>query len=92
MLKLGWLSERNCSGVTRREVLQVGAAGALGLSLPGALQASELGEGRDLSVLLVFLRGGVAQMDTWDMKPEAPTSTARGEFKPIETNVQGIQF
>ena len=92
MLKLGWLSERNCSGVTRREVLQVGAAGALGLSLPGALQAAELGGGRDLSVLLVFLRGGVAQMDTWDMKPEAPTSTDRGEFKPIETNVSGIQF
>lgn len=92
MFKLGWLNERNCSGVSRREVLQVGAAGALGLSLPQAVQASQAAAGNDVSVLLVFLRGGVAQMDTWDMKPEAPTSTARGEFKPIETNVSGIQF
>lgn len=90
MLKLGWLTERNCGGVSRREVLQVGAAGALGLSLAHGLPAAAAE--KDVSVLVVFLRGGVAQMDTWDMKPEAPTATARGEFKPIETNVSGIQF
>jgi hypothetical protein len=90
MLKLGWLKERTCSGVTRREVLQVGAAGALGLSMAHGLPAAAME--KDVSVLLVFLRGGVAQMDTWDMKPEAPMAQARGEFKPIETNVSGIQF
>ncbi len=93
MLHLGRITEGHCGGVTRREVLQVGAAGALGLSLPHAVAASEAGRpGSDLSVLLVFLRGGVAHMDTWDVKPESTVATVRGEFKPIETNVPGIRF
>jgi uncharacterized protein (DUF1501 family) len=92
MLKCGWIEERSCSGVTRREVLRVGSLAGLGLSLPGTLAAAESGwPDRDLSVLMLFLRGGVAHQDTWDMKPDAPTAEARGEFKPIETNVPGIQ-
>lgn len=83
---------RDCSGVSRREVIRVGALGALGLSLPQTLRAEELRPTNELSVLLVFLRGGVSQIDTWDMKPDAPTAEARGEFKPIETNVSGIQM
>jgi hypothetical protein len=93
MLKLGSLTDWTCSGLSRREVLQVGAAGALGLSLPYATQAAEASRpGNDLSVLVLFLRGGVAHLDTWDMKPESPISTVRGEFKAIETNVPGIRF
>jgi hypothetical protein len=40
----------------------------------------------------VFLRGGLSHIDTWDPKPEAPMTTARGEFRAIETSVSGIQF
>ncbi|HTE19875.1 MAG TPA: DUF1501 domain-containing protein [Armatimonadota bacterium] len=91
MLKFGSIAERTCSGVSRREVLQVGSLGALGLSLPRALRAAEPG-GEDLSVIVVFLRGGVSHIDTWDMKPESPVATVRGEFGAIETNVSGIRF
>jgi len=92
MLKVGTLTEAHCGGVSRREVIQVGALGALGLSLPHATQAQANGQGSDLSVMVLFLRGGVAQMDTWDMKPEAVLAETRGEFKPIKTNVPGIEF
>src|SRR5687768_370887 len=93
MLRLGCLTERTCAGVSRREVLQVGGLGALGLSLPQALRAEAAGRpASDLSVLVVFLRGGVSHIDTWDVKPEAPVATARGELRAIETNVSGIRF
>jgi hypothetical protein len=93
MLKLGRLAERNCGGISRREVLRVGAAGALGLSLPSTLRAAEAGApANDLSVLVLFLRGGVSHIDTWDMKPGSSRADTRGEFKPIDTNVSGIQM
>jgi hypothetical protein len=92
MFGAGYQTIRDCSGVSRREVIRVGALGMLGLSLPQTLQAEELRAGNDMSVLVVFLRGGVAQMDTWDMKPESTLADTRGEFKPIETNVSGIQM
>lgn len=91
MLRIGSQFVRTCSGVSRREVLRVGGlglSGALGaISLPNAL-ASPIPP--DVNVLLLFLRGGVSHLDTWDMKPEAPIADARGEFKPIATNVPGI--
>jgi len=92
LLNLGFQTERTCSGVSRREVLKVGTLGFAGISLPQAVQAAEAGAGNDLSVLLLFLRGGVSHLDTWDMKPDAPMAQARGEFKPISTNVDGIQM
>lgn len=92
MLNLGFQTERTCSGLSRREVIKVGSLGMLGLSLPQSVRAAEAGAGNDLSVLLLFLRGGVSHLDTWDMKPEAPLAAARGEFKPISTNVPGIQM
>ena len=45
---------------------------------------------KDVNCILLFLVGGPSQLDTWDMKPEAP-SEVRGPFRPIETNVPGIQ-
>lgn len=93
MVSVGSLWERNCAGWSRREVLRVGGAAALGLSLPTALQAAESGQRpNDLSVLVVFLRGGVAHLDTWDMKPESPIANVRGEFKPIDTSLPGFQM
>lgn len=91
MFQVGNVIERNCSGISRRSVLQVGAIGSLGLALPEAVRAQVLSSDRGLSVLCVFLRGGVAQMDTFDMKPDAPLAPARGEFKPINTSADGIQ-
>jgi hypothetical protein len=77
-------------------VLQVGAIGALGLSLPRLLRARARPQARALtsradSCILVFLNGGPSHLDMWDMKPAAPPEI-RGEFKPIATSVPGVQF
>ncbi len=88
----------DCQGFHRRDVLTIGAAGALGLSLP-ALLASEAkaaakketaDKAKAKSVILLWLAGGPATIDMWDNKPEAPEGI-RGEFKSIDTNVKGIQ-
>lgn len=83
-----------CDGLTRRDFLHAGSIGALGLSLPGlqaARAAGRLAEDRDLNVIMLFLVGGPSQLDTWDMKPEAP-SEIRGPFRPIPTKVPGVQI
>ena len=79
----------------RRRVVQAGSLGLLGMSLPQLLQAQALSEPapprQAKAVILLFMWGGPAQMDTWDMKPDAPAEV-RGEFKPISTRVPGIQI
>jgi len=92
------MARRFCDGVRRRDMLRLGAAGLWGwnLSWPQILAAQEqaaIGKGstRDVSVIILFLQGGLSTIDTWDMKPEAPVEF-RGEFKPISTNVPGIQL
>jgi uncharacterized protein (DUF1501 family) len=82
---------RFCDGMTRRDFLRLGslAAGPVGLSLAD-LQAADTSS-RDVSCILLFLVGGPSQLDTWDMKPDAP-SNIRGPFRPIQTNVPGIQI
>jgi hypothetical protein len=83
-----------CQGITRRGFLQIGCAGALGLTLPQILQAQEASKGsgkRQRSVLLLWLWGGPSHLDTFDPKPDAP-SDYRGPFRAIGTNVPGIQF
>ena len=84
---------RLCDGLTRREVLRVGGAGLLGLTLPGLLRAEGSGPGRARakSLILFFLEGGPAHQDLWDMKPDAPEQV-RGEFRPIATSAPGLQF
>src|SRR5436309_6346996 len=75
----------------RRSFLQsTGAAGALltGLNHLAATQPKPIGNAK--SVILIFNCGAPSHLDLWDMKPEA-TDTIRGEFKPIATNVPGIQ-
>jgi hypothetical protein len=81
--------------MTRRDFLQVGALGAIGLSLPELLAAKAQGavakDHDERSVILIFNLGAPSQLDTFDMKPEAPAEI-RGPFKPIATNVPGIQI
>jgi hypothetical protein len=83
-----------CDGLTRRDFLRVGAlgAGAVGLSLAdlAGLQAGA-DQPRDLRCVLLFLVGGPSQLDTWDLKPDAP-DTVRGPFRPVRTNVPGIDI
>jgi hypothetical protein len=91
------MTPRRCSGplrLSRRDVLQVGAAGLLGLSLPRLLQADAARAStapKAESCILIFLNGGPSHLDMWDMKPAAPAEV-RGLFKPIATSVPGVQL
>src|SRR5262249_3440112 len=83
-----------CDGVSRRNVLRVGALTALGLTLPDlfrarAAAASNAPTGRDVSCILLWLQGGISHIDSFDPKPEAPAEV-RGEFRVIATNVPGL--
>jgi hypothetical protein len=77
----------------RREFLRAGALGLFGLGLPQLLQAraEAPSRGRAKACILLFMWGGPAQQDTWDMKPDAPAEY-RGEFRPIATNVPGLRI
>ena len=87
---------RNLGSMRRRSFLQVGYSGVLGLGLPGLLAARSVAgaqatTGRARSVIVILLSGGLAQHDSFDMKPESPEAI-RGEFKPIDTAVAGIRM
>lgn len=85
---------RSCGGLTRRELLQVGGAGLLGLSLPrvwAAEAAQSERRGRARSVLFLFLFGGPSQTDTFDMKPDAAEGI-RGPFRPIASRTPGLRI
>jgi hypothetical protein len=77
--------------LSRRRMLQVGALGTLGLSLPAALRAEAQSGLRVRAKSVIFLHqfGGVPQQDTFDMKPNAPAEL-RGEFKPIPSSLPGL--
>jgi len=86
-----------CDGVSRRNFLQIGAFGA-GLTLADQLRAKALGAApsgdrptRPKSAIMIYLPGGPSHMDMYDLKPDAP-SEFRGEFRPIATNVSGVQI
>ena len=76
------------SGISRRNFLQAGGLAA-GYSLSNLAAARE--RHQDINCILLFLVGGPSQIDTWDPKPHAPDSI-RGPFRPIHTNVPGIQI
>src|SRR5438128_11577603 len=96
-----------CAGPSRREWLRVGGLSVLGLSLPALLRAADppaappaprLADGlqgatfgRAKNVIFLWLQGGPPQHETFDPKPDAPAEI-RGPFKPIATNVPGIQI
>ncbi len=81
------------NGVTRRELLQAGGLGLLGacFGAPGFASSQPVARGRVKSVISIFLHGGAATQDMWDMKPDAPVEV-RGEFKPIATSASGIRI
>jgi uncharacterized protein (DUF1501 family) len=86
---------RSCDGLSRREVLRIGGLGALGLSAGGLAQAGATDRAggrapRARACILIYLFGGPSQLETFDLKPDAPAHF-RGEFTPIGTNVPGIQ-
>ncbi|MDZ4685582.1 MAG: DUF1501 domain-containing protein, partial [Planctomycetaceae bacterium] len=86
---------RKCrGGVSRRDVLRVGGLSFAGLTLADVLRlragAGEQSQ-RGKSVIMIWMRGGPSHIDSFDMKPNAPAEV-RGEFRPIPTNVPGIQI
>src|SRR5215471_18393234 len=98
MLRMLGSPRRTCDGVTRRETLAAGALTLLGggFTLPNLLAAearkpATARSGKAKNVILLYLLGGAPTQDMWDLKPDAPTEV-RGEFKPIKTNVSGIDI
>jgi uncharacterized protein (DUF1501 family) len=83
---------RFCDGFSRRDFLHAGALAPLGLSLAGLHRAAAAeGKDDDVNCIMLFLVGGPSQLDTWDMKPDAPAEV-RGPFRPIRTNAGGVQI
>ena len=94
MLSIRSSDVRTCDGLSRRRLLQAGGAGLLGLNLPTLLQAEEAGTSHQAtakSVIFLFLFGGPSQLETFDMKPEAP-DTIRGPFSPIASRTPGLRI
>lgn len=87
---------------SRRELLRIGGLSTFGLSLEHLLNLKtphaqamhpliSQGFGQAQACILVYLFGGPSQLDTFDMKPDAPRDF-RGDFKPVSTNVPGIDI
>src|SRR5579871_1041983 len=82
--------------VSRRQLVQVGGLGMLGLALPRLLRAEARGAGRLHSpradaCLFIDLYGGASHIDTWDMKPDA-AAEIRGPYSAIATPVPGVRI
>ncbi len=86
-------SRRFCDGVSRRNFIKIGALGMGGLALPQLLQAESVAGIRKShkAVIMIYLPGGPPHQDTFDLKLDAP-SEIRGEFRPIPTNLPGLQI
>ena len=83
---------RFCDGLTRRDFLRIGGLALGGASLPHVLAAAQpQGPGDAKSVIMIFLPGGPSHQDLFDLKMDAPAEV-RGEFRPISTNVAGLQI
>ena len=99
MLRILGSPKKLCSGWTRREMLWAGGLGLFGLGLSDVLRLSDLQAagteqrtaksfGRAKSCILLYLYGSPSQIETFDMKPDAPPEI-RGEFKPIRSRLPG---
>lgn len=92
MLSFGNARVRNCEGMGRRAFLHAGGLGLFGLGLPEVLAAQNTAGAarKDVNCILLWMGGGPSNIDTFDMKPEA-SAEIRGEFRPIDSNVPGLQ-
>jgi hypothetical protein len=92
-------SKTDCEGFYRRDFLKIGAAGLFGVTLPQLLELEARAAARPAagtarrasSVIFVWLGGGPATIDMWDLKPGAPAEI-RGEFRPAPTCVPGVRI
>jgi hypothetical protein len=92
------MNRKFCDGIARRDVIKVGAASLVGLPLTlQNLLAAQTKTGAETdrkakakSLIYIFLKGGLSTIDTFDLKPNAPSEFS-GDFKPIDSNVPGIQ-
>src|SRR6516162_9575453 len=100
MLRILGSARRLCSGWTRREMLRAGGLGLLGISLADYFRLSESQAaqsadrlprsfGRAKACILLYLYGAPSQLETFDMKPDAPVEI-RGELKPIRSHLPGL--
>src|SRR5882672_6340615 len=82
-----------CDGISRREFLKIGGLALGGMALTDVLAAEARAGIRSShkAIIMIFLPGGPAHQDMLDLKPDAPAEI-RGEFKPMKTNVSGIQI
>ncbi|MCG6155466.1 DUF1501 domain-containing protein [Rubinisphaera margarita] len=93
MLKITGHGKTLCDGVSRRDALKIGALGLGGLSLQQLL-AAEAAAGiqkSQKSIIMIYMCGAPAHQDMYDMKMDAP-SEIRGEYRPIDTSVPGLQI
>jgi uncharacterized protein (DUF1501 family) len=94
MFHIGEVADRNCQGISRREILQVGGLGLLGLTLADTWAPraeGSAGTDRDPACIFIFLSGGPSHFETFDPKPSAPVDI-RGPYGAIPTRVPGIQI
>ncbi|MCA9033413.1 MAG: DUF1501 domain-containing protein, partial [Planctomycetaceae bacterium] len=93
MLSIWGPETKLCDRISRREVLKIGGLGLGGLTLPQLLQAEAAAGSskRHKAVIMIYMCGAPSHQDMYDLKMDAP-SEIRGEFRPIETNVPGIEI
>src|SRR5438128_1205691 len=99
MLTIGGRSSgKFCDGISRRGFLKVGALSVGALTLADLLRLKSQGAVKDSkagslnrAIIMVYLNGGPSHMDMYDLKPDAPVEY-RGEFRPIRTNVPGMDI
>src|SRR4051812_25189302 len=94
MLSILGRPHATCDGITRRDILRAAGPGLFGLSLPGLLaaeQAAAPARPRARSVIFLFLFGGPSQLETFDLKPDAPAQI-RGPLRPIASRTPGLRI
>jgi hypothetical protein len=93
MLSIRGTGNALCDGLSRRELLRIGALGLGGLTLPGLLRAERRSgiQNSTKSVIMIYMVGAPPHQDMYDLKMDAPAEI-RGEFTPIKTSVPGIDI
>src|SRR5262245_11975666 len=93
MLTIPGPRSRYCDGMSRRTWLRIGGLALGGLALPDILRADAqtVRSNPAKGIIMVLLPGGPTHLDSFDLKPDAPAEI-RGEFRPIATNVPGIDI